>query len=206
MNNSGQAMVEAVFSILFTTIIMFGFLQVCIIIVDDMTANEAAFRAMRSAAVAGKSERSKVARDWAKKHLRIFYPMAEFDEGGFLSSFVLSTNDEVKEFFNRTKGSQETETPDISSNEGITLWHGSKTTKDFSGKSLSKQTVKIYYFTKVMFGKLIAPKNSKDNVLQSGAKRYQSARSRMFPSPDEDFYYKAYPDGKRFEDSVGSIH
>jgi Tfp pilus assembly protein PilV len=50
-NNKGQSMLEALFVVVFTTVIMFAFIQICIMTVDDMIANEAAFVAMRSAAV-----------------------------------------------------------------------------------------------------------------------------------------------------------
>ncbi|MDR3275012.1 MAG: hypothetical protein LBS81_03390 [Endomicrobium sp.] len=44
-----------------------------------------------------------------------------------------------------------------------------------------------------MFGSLVAKDNSFKN------KRYQSSRNRMIPSPDEKYYYKAFPGGKNFE-------
>jgi hypothetical protein len=202
-NNSGQAMLEAVFTIIFITVIMFAFLQICIIVVDDMTANEAAFSAMRSAAVTKSKIRADEAEQWGKKYLRIFYPFASFDGGGRLSSFSFSDKNTVEKYLlgNQSEESLDSgESAADNSDRAVTLWSGDKKTKDYSGKSLTKQTVKIYYFTRVMFGKLTAPSNSKKYFLETGARRYQSSRSRMFPSPDEEFYYKAYPDGEKFKD------
>jgi hypothetical protein len=207
--NAGQAMVEAVFTVLFMTIIMFAFLQICIIAVDDMTANEAAFVGMRSAAVSPRSDRAKEAEKWAKKHLTLFYPFNAAGSFLGLSSFALSDKNTVDRFFTNSAAEGEEETLNEESNDGskaITIWDGEKKTRDFSGASLTKQTVKIYYYTKVMFGSLTAPKNSTKRFGENGARRYQSARSRMFASPDEDYYYKAYPGADKFKDySVGSL-
>ena len=205
--NDGQAMIEAVFTVLFMTIIMFAFLQICIIAVDDMTANEAAFVAMRSAAVTPSRDRAKEAESWAKKHLNLFYPFNAAGSFLGLSSFALSDKNTVDKFFTNSDGGEETlneESGDGS--KAITIWDGEKKMKDFSGSALTKQTVKIYYYTKVMFGSLTAPKNSKKRFGENGSRRYQSARNRMFPSPDEDYYYKAYPGAQKFKDySVGSL-
>jgi hypothetical protein len=193
-------MVEAVITIVFMTVIMFAFLQVCIIVVDDMTANEAAFRAGRSAAVSEKSERAKTAEDWAKKHLRLFYNIDGISSFFRDSSFVLSSNDKVSRFFGR--GGKSDESVDESSGKSITVWNGRKSFEDFSGNSVVKQTIKIYYYTKVMFGSLTAGKNSERSFFAKKDERYQSARFRIIPSPDEEFYYKAFPDGEDFEESM----
>jgi hypothetical protein len=196
----GQSLVEAVFTVLFLTIIMFAFIQVCVIVVDDMTANEAAFVAVRSAVVTESRFRAEDSQKWAKKHFLLFYPFNGIDVLG-RTSFGLSDKDTVEKYFGQNSDDESLdERAQNSDSNAITIWDGEKKTKDYSGKSLSKKTVKIYYFTKVMFGALTAPKNSKKYWGQSGRRRYQSARARMFPSPDEDFYYKAYPDGERFKD------
>jgi hypothetical protein len=71
-SNKGQSMLEALFVIAFTTIIMFAFIQICIMSVDDMIANEAAFVAMRSAAVTKSKFRAKEAEERVKNYLAFF--------------------------------------------------------------------------------------------------------------------------------------
>ncbi|MDR2773073.1 MAG: pilus assembly protein [Elusimicrobiota bacterium] len=199
-NNRGQAMIEAVVTIVFITIIMFSFLQICIIVVDDMTANEAAFVAMRSAAVTPSQSRSKEAKSRAENYLMLFYPFSAIDSAGIVSNFAFSDKNEVEKYFAADNNGETLEDSAKDSKDAVTLWNGEKKTKDYSGSYITKQTVKIYYFTRTMFGSLTAPKNSKKHFFESGRRRYQSARNRMFPSPDEKFYYKAYPNGERFKD------
>jgi hypothetical protein len=195
-NNKGQSMVEALFVIVFTTIIMFAFIQVCIMVVDDMIANEAAFVAMRSAAVTKDKFRSKEVKERAQRYLAFFYPGIIFGTNVFNSSrFVLSDKKTVEKCFNKTDGRDISDSivEGNGGSESITIWKGKKKFRDYSGKSISKNTVKMYYFTRVMFGSLVAHGNSFKN------KRYQSSRNRMIPSPDEKYYYKAFLGAKCFE-------
>ncbi|MDR3275011.1 MAG: hypothetical protein LBS81_03385 [Endomicrobium sp.] len=68
-NNKGQSMLEALFVVIFITVIMFAFIQICIMGVDDMIANEAAFVAMRSSAVTKSRVRVNEAENRVKNYL-----------------------------------------------------------------------------------------------------------------------------------------
>ena len=212
--NSGQSMVEALFVVVFTTIVMFCFLQICIMAVDDMTANEAAFVAMRSAVVTrGEENRRKEAKKRVENYMLIFYPFTLIDAGSnLIGSFGYSDKKTVKPFFIKTNRSN-SEDDDVSeqeeNNSSATLYNYNRIvnrrTKDYSGTYLSPHTVKIYYFTRVMFGHIFAKNTSerdwKDIVIgRGGSRRYNSARIRMIPSPDSAYYEKAYPGAKKFDE------
>ena len=189
-NSSGQALLEALFVVVFTTIIMFCFLQVCIMAVDDMSANEAAFVGMRSAAVTkgNVSKKSKEARDWIDRYLLVSY-------GANFAPFSFSDKNTVAPFYQRQGAGEDGENEEGQEGaQAVTIWtSGSKTAKDLSGHTIQKHTLKIYYFTRVIFGKITAPQTSRQG------RRYQSSRSRMIPSPDEDYYDKAYPGARKFD-------
>lgn len=213
--SSAQSLVEALFVVVFTTIIMFSFLQICIMVVDDMTANEAAFSAMRSAAVTKNDKRQEEAENRIKNYYGKYYLLGKylgFNED-ITGSFGFSTKEEVAPFYNRresnNESSQNEQSSEVSDNF-VTVWpkypSQVKHTESFSGEFISKQTVKLYYYTKVMFGSLTAPKTSKPGsffekyiLKRTGRRRYQSARCRMVPSPDSEFYYKAYPGANNFD-------
>ncbi|MDR2251416.1 MAG: hypothetical protein LBD98_01065 [Endomicrobium sp.] len=189
-------MLEALFVVAFTMIIMFAFIQICIMTIDDMIANEAAFVAMRSAAVTKSKFRTKEAEERVKNYLAFFYPGIVFGTSAFnLSRFVLSDKKIVERYFKRTDSCGESENIVESgdSDKSVTIWKGKKKFKDCSGKNITKETVKTYYFTRVWFGSLVAKDNSFKN------RRYQSSRNRMIPSPDEKYYYKAFLGAKSFE-------
>jgi hypothetical protein len=194
--DKGQTLLEALFVIVFTTIIMFAFLQVCIIVVDDMIANEAAFVAARSASVTESKFRLKEVQSRVKSYILFFYPLAIFSNSNFnLSHFVFVNKSDFEKNFKTFNSEREKEMSykEVSDNENfITIWKGQKKTKDYSGRELSKETVKIYYFTRILFGNLVAKNNSVKN------KRYQSARNRIVPSPDQSYYFKAFPGAKKF--------
>jgi hypothetical protein len=179
-SNKGQSMVEALFVVVFTTVIMFAFIQICIMTVDDMVANEAAFVAMRSAAVTKSTFRAKEAKERVQNYLTFFYPGIVFSASGFTSSrVVLSDKKSVERYFNKTDGCGESENI-IESEDAcryVTIWKGKKKFKDYSGKNISKETTKIYYFTRGMFGSLRAKKDLFKN------RRYQSSRNRKIPTP-----------------------
>jgi hypothetical protein len=206
-NSSGQALLEALFVVVFTTIIMFCFLQVCIMAVDDMTLNEAAFVAARSAAVTkgGQQKRRDEAELWAKNYLLLFYPWSFSGITSQLKgSFVFSDSDAVSSHYQDARNSddegEEEETNGQDSGDPVTYWGASLGNfKDYSGRSVQKYTAKIYYYTKIMFGSIVA-KNMSTRSLFGGANRYASSRSRMIPSPDQEYYGKAYPGANKFKD------
>jgi len=198
----GQSLLEALFVVIFTTVIMFVFIQICIITVDDMIANEAAFVAMRSAAVTETKWRSKEVQDRVKNYFMFFYPTVIFGKSNFNPShFVFSDKKTVEKYLRGIDSDNEVGDETVITDDNFlnpedsyaSIWRGEKTTKDYSGRSIAKETVKIYYFTRVLFGYLVSNSNSFRN------KRFQSARNRMFPSPDEDYYYKAFPGARKFE-------
>ncbi|MDR2191451.1 MAG: hypothetical protein LBO62_01020 [Endomicrobium sp.] len=209
-SSSGQALLEALFVAVFTTIIMFCFLQVCITVVDDMTLNEAAFVGMRSAAVTkgGETKRREEAEKWIKNYLLLFYP---FSVSGITSqlkgSFVFSNYKTVAPYYqnarsdNSNGGEEDGEEMNAQDDgEPVTYWGGSLgNIKDYSGRTLKKYTAKIYYYTKIMFGSIVSKQMSKRSLFGSNA-RYSSSRSRMIPSPDENYYSKAYPQAAKFKD------
>jgi hypothetical protein len=224
-NNYGQSMVEALFVVVFTTIVMFAFLQICIMVVDDMTANEAAFVAMRSAAVTERSERQSEAEGRVKSYYNYYYyffsNMPNSAAIALGRSFNFSDKSTIKRFYARNTNNTQEQSSDGNEDsgagdnaeaegQGVTIWPQSnsnvKYTRDFSGNALYKNTVKIYYFTRVMFGWLVAAETSErtwaDRFIAGigSRRRYQSARSRMMPSPDENFYYKAYPGARKFDE------
>ena len=231
----GQSMIEALFVVVFTTIIMFAFLQVCIMAVDDMTANEAAFVGMRSAAVTIKTHRQDEAKKRVEKYFNIFYfsifnPIGSIWNGPKIpdspGSFKYSDKQTVKPYFipNSSSGNSGNEEEQSGSeredkNSFVTAWHDTNEryiSTDYSNYyKVQACTVKIYYFTRVMFGSLVASRTSnakrktindfitigKDRAFGiSGNRRYQSARSRMISSPDSKYYYKAYPGAKKFDE------
>jgi hypothetical protein len=193
----GQALVETLFVILFITIIMFAFLQICIITVDDMVANEAAFVSARSVAVTESKFRLKEAKYKAESYMLFFYPLSLFANNKFNPShFVFVSRKDFERYFS-TSDVENTEDnvlyEDCSGTKNfVTLWKGRKKIKDYSGKELCKETIKIYYFTRIFFGYLVAKNNSVKN------RRYQSARNRIIPSPDEAYYFKAFPGARKF--------
>ncbi|MDR1196083.1 MAG: hypothetical protein LBL00_06385 [Endomicrobium sp.] len=208
-NNSGQSLVEALFVVTFTTIIMFAFLQVCIIVVDDMTANEAAFVAMRSAAVTKSNDRKQEAQDRVRTYLLLFYPISSLQNKFNPGNLVYSNKTTVaKRLRNRDDDTYYDDyEEDESDADGVTLEDSDRNRvdenrqqyKDYSGRVIEAYTTKFYYFTRVLFGSLVAKFNSKRDYPYGGARRYQSSRNKMVPSPDEDFYDKAYPGAEKFK-------
>ncbi|MCL2390269.1 MAG: hypothetical protein FWD54_00215 [Endomicrobia bacterium] len=205
-NSAGQSLIEALFVVVFTTIIMFAFLQVCIMVVDDMTLNEAAFVAMRSAAVTKASDRAKEAEKWAKNYLRPVYYSFFSNPENPLSSGSLRYSDKktVWEYYRKNGNPNEDEEELESENgasEAFEVYakasidaEQKEWDKDYSGHVIRPHTAKIYYYTKIMFGSLVAKNTSNKN------RRYQSSRSRLVPSPASDYYYKAYPGAKNFDE------
>ncbi len=195
-------MLEALFVVFFTTVIMLCFVQICIIVVDDMTANEAAFVAARSAAVTPRYKRKTVAEEKALNYLRYY----SFTPESF-ANIMPSDKATVEQFFTRRSGSAQDEDEVLDESGGgsknfLTLWvpqNAANKRSDYLGHSMTKSTVKIYYYTRVMFRSLVAWFNYKKDPL-GGNKRFQSARNRFVGSPDVLYYYKAYPGAKKFDE------
>ncbi|AKL97664.1 hypothetical protein [Endomicrobium proavitum] len=215
-NNSGQSMIEALFTVVFTTVIMFCFLQLCIMIVDDMTANEAAFVAMRSAAVTkgtagvANNEKAKEAKERVENYMMFFYPLSKAGKsGGNPSKFVYSDINTVKPYFQSSDrdedagdGDEDADDGEDETGESVKIYvnkDSGHNAKDYSGHRIRSHTTKIYYFTRIMFGSIVAKTVSVKDRFFSGSKRYASARSRMVPSPDAAYYNKAYPGAQNFE-------
>lgn len=203
-NNRGQSLLEALFVVVFTTIIMFAFLQLCIMVVDDMIANEAAFVGMRSAAVTKGSENTK--KEEAKKrinaYLFIHYPLASVNSKFSPNKFVFSDKKTVEKYFKNNSSPEEEEESESESSDYITIWTNTNKnyfSTDLSGNKITARTTKVYYFTRIMFGSLVAKFKSERDRLYNGSRRYQSSRSRMVPSPDSAYYNKAYPGAKNFD-------
>jgi hypothetical protein len=189
-NNLGQAMLESLIVISFISIFALAFIQLCLIVIDDISANEAAFTAMRSAAVTKQKFRAKEAKDRAQKYLLSFYPLSINSKG-----IIWTDRSLVEQFFKRGQGSDGEVIEDSQDDlHFIAIWSGRKKAKDYGGNEIKKQTVKIYYYTRVIFGSLFP------NTIRN--RRFQSSRNRMLPSPDEDFYDKAYPNAKKFKDEL----
>ncbi|MDR2437692.1 MAG: hypothetical protein LBD17_06510 [Endomicrobium sp.] len=144
-NNSGQSILEALFVVVFTTIIMFAFIQICIMVVDDMIANEATFVAMRSATVTKSKFHTKEVKERVQKYLTSFYPGIIFGATTFNPSrFILSDRNSVERYFNKTDrcGESENITENDDTSKCVTIWKGKKKFKDYSGKNIAKETTK----------------------------------------------------------------
>ena len=219
-------MVEAIFVVFFTTMIMFAFLQICIMVVDDMTANEAAFVAMRSAAVTMRSKREEEAASRVNTYMFLYHPFA-FAKIAGKGSFIYSDKKTVEQYFERNNNEEDVEESETTSEQGgndddksVTVYNnvrkGRTRYKDYSDNYIEANTAKFYYYTRVMFGSLVAKKtsNARRKTLKDfatieedrrvwhigGYRRYQSARNRMVPSPDvRDYGAKAYRGAEKFK-------
>ena len=230
-NRRGQSMLEALFVVVFTTIIMFAFLQICIMVVDDMTANEAAFVAMRSASVTMRSKREEEAKSRIDTYMLFYYPFSRAVTGitpNPFSSFVYSDRRTVEEYYRPTGNSNDSneenetvlEQGGNNASGSVRVYNnkrvGRPDYKDYSGNLIEANTAKFYYYTRVMFGSLVAKRTSNARWTSlndfttktadkaagvGGNRRYQSARSRMVPSPDiRDYGDKAYRGAEKFKD------
>ena len=213
-NNRGQTMAEALFVVFFTTVIMFAFLQICIVVVDDMTANEAAFVAMRSAAVTMRSKREEEAKSRVDIYMFLYHPISSDKSIINPGNFVYSDKKTVEEYLGsigNSNNEEDVEESETTSEQGgndddksVTVYNnlrpGRIKYKDYSGNLIEANTAKFYYFTRVMFGSLVAKFTSKKDVLFKGYRRHQSARNRMVPSPDiRDYGDKAYRGAEKFK-------
>jgi hypothetical protein len=197
-NNRGQSMLESAFVVVFISLIMLAFVQIIINVTYDLMANETAFVALRSAAVTKTSDRMKEAKSRSTTYF-LWYGLLPIPYTSVLDRpFGTSTRDSVASYYKRDGANQRT---DYTTDGYLSM--GSvdkdKSFKDFSGKKVSAQILQVYYASKTLLGKLTAPTTSSKNLLGGGYTRYQASRAALVPSPDEDYYYKAYPGAKKFD-------
>ena len=168
-NNKGQTLIEALIVCMLVTALMFGLIQVCILVVNDMLYNEVSFSATRAVAVTDKKDIQNFSKQTVNKLLIT---------SGLTSGLLFSDVEQD----GRDSNEEQSKT---------TNWQGTilgENIVDHSGTNIKKYNVKVNYKTKVMFYKLFG-----------GHKfREQSARARMIKSPDAKYYYKAYPNAKKF--------
>lgn len=162
----GQAMVESMFIVLVLTAVFFAALQLCIMAVDDMVCNEAAFSALRVGIVTPARQLSKTVKETA---------------------FILllpHVNSALSIIPGETK-----------------IWHekiAGKDMRDHGGNVVHKYDINVYYTMRLMFSSLLRPLNRA--VLLGGGIPFveRTASARLVKSPDEEFYYKAYPGARPF--------
>ncbi|MCX5778955.1 MAG: hypothetical protein NTU66_07065 [Elusimicrobia bacterium] len=157
----GQALVESLFITVIITAVFFAAVQLCIMAVDDMLCNEAAFSAIRAGVVTPARDM----RDVVKKVSDTILLPHSYTR----LSIILDDN---------------------------TLWHDTiagQDIRDHGGAAVQKYDVGIKYTVRIMFASLMQPFTQ--SVFFSGGKRTLSrvASARMVKSPDEEYYYKAYP-------------
>ncbi|HBU68753.1 MAG TPA: hypothetical protein DEE98_00035 [Elusimicrobia bacterium] len=167
-NSRGQALVESLLIAVILTAAVFAAFQLCVIAVNDMIFNEAAFAAMRSAAVSqGHEHAEKQARATAKMIL--------------LPHFAASSNNLVNYSVR------------LWDNEPL-----GKNMLDHSGTPVIKCNTNIEYSTKIMFASLIKPFHNFSFFSGGNPLISQTARARLIQSPDRDYYYKAFPGADNF--------
>jgi len=196
--SSGQALLEALFVVVFTTIIMFCFLQICIMVVDDMTLNEAAFVGMRSAAVirGGAETKTKEAKKWVENYLLLFYPLSFNNTmSKYFGNFAFSDYYTVAPYYRKARGLPEEEISE-DRDKAVTVSLNQTAHKDYSDHYVYTATAKIYYSTRVMFRRIVASQMFDPNMNI----RYSSSRSRLISTPDSEYIYKAYPGARKFDE------
>ncbi|MDR3244176.1 MAG: hypothetical protein LBT79_05450 [Elusimicrobiota bacterium] len=198
-NNAGQAMIESAFVVLFISVIMLCFIQILVSVTNDLIANEAAFVSMRSAAVTKSSDRI----DEAKKRSAAYFlwygilPIPLIPIGDSFT-YGMSTRDAVSPYYKRD-GANASQSGGDNSYISMVAIDKNKSFTDYSNKTINAQILQIYYATKVFMGSLTASGISAINFWGSGSIRYEASRSALVPSPDEDYYYKAFPGAKNFD-------
>jgi hypothetical protein len=162
----GQALVESLFITVIMTAVFFAALQLCIMVVDDMICNEAAFSAMRAGVVTPARNLSATVKNVSENML--------FPHTYTHKSITLDES---------------------------TLWHDTiagQDIRDHSDRAVEKYDVGIQYSIHIMFASLLQPFSQ--SVFFGGGRRVieRVASARMVKSPDEDYYYKAYPNAQPF--------
>jgi len=85
----------------------------------------------------------------------------------------------------------------------VSVWEKNplgKAAKDYANQDILAYTTRIQFFTRLMFSSLLNPFHMFS--FYSGGNPYfeQISRARMVKSPDEKYYWKAYPDAKNFNE------
>jgi len=169
--NSGQTLIEGLIVCMLVTALMFGLIQVCILVVNDMLYNEVSFFATRAVSVT----KEKDIQNFSKKTVNKLLITS-----GLVSGLLFADIEQDS----RNSDEEKSKT---------TNWEGTilgENIVDHDGTNIKKYNVKINYKTRLMFYKLFG-----GNLF-----RQQSARARMIKSPDIKYYDKAYPDAKTFSE------
>lgn len=166
---SGQTLIEALIVCMLITVLMFGLIQVCIMVVDDMLYNEVSFSATRAVAVTKQQDIQKFSKQTVNKLLIA---------SGLVSGLLFADIEQD----GRDSDDEKTKT---------TNWQGTvlgQNIVDHSGTNIKKYNVKVNYKMRLMFYKSLCGRFFRE----------QSSRARMIKSPDIKYYDKAYPNAKSF--------
>ncbi len=166
----GQAMIETLIITVIITAFMFAAMQLCVTVIDDMTANEAAFASMRVVCVAPSRAVQERANEAANQ--------------------LLGWN-----FFSGRNNFLPFTTEARVWNETI---NGHQEMRDHSGVQIRKFTTGVRYAVSVMFPSLFQPFHHFTFFSGGNPILERRARARMVRSPDETYYYRAYPGGRPF--------
>ncbi len=173
---SGQAMLESMVVVLIVCVFIFGLMQLSLIATTYMSGYDAVQAAIRSRIVNGEGENPEEISRWVGRVVLLgtqFKKLVLLGPGGIYP---------LVDFFYK----------DVITNK-----------KDYGNKPIKIVTVKFTYLEKLIFAFLFRPANSstqgtffydRDNT--SSLPAFMNPRvtfSRMVISPDEKFYYKAYP-------------
>ncbi|MFC1501666.1 hypothetical protein ACFL58_04380 [Elusimicrobiota bacterium] len=149
----GQAMVETLLITVFATFLVLAGIQLAILIMYDLTYNEAGFAASRTAMVTpSENRRDKVKREAISILSRLISPRQST-----FSTRVISER--------------------ISSN---------------TGDQIEVLDICLDYNVRIIFGKFFSPLGIDISYIR------RKSNSRIIPSPDPEYYNKAYPNGPRF--------
>ncbi|MCK5534426.1 hypothetical protein KAI68_04855 [bacterium] len=173
---SGQAMVEAMAVVLIICAFVFGLMQLALIGTTYMSGYDAVQAAIRSRIVNGNGENSEIISRWVGRVVLLstqFRKLVLFGPGGIYPRVDFSYKDVI---------------------------NGKK---DYADKPIKIVTTKLIYLEKLIFAFLFRPVNSSPGgtIFYNGFHTaslppFMKPRitfSRMVISPDENFYYKAYP-------------
>jgi hypothetical protein len=171
LNNKGQALIETVMVVTGVTIILFATIQICIIVVDQLICNEAAFQVARSLTVCeikGKDERKVL----PKQAALVVVPILGLQLSLNNLQFVPTGID-----FKKNPNSL-----------GI----------DNENMNITAYNIDLHYLVNTMVIKLIDPLSQSSYSYNGINLLKQYVRARMVKSPDETYYRKAYKDAQPF--------
>jgi hypothetical protein len=160
-------MIETLFISVIVVAALFASIQLCIITVNALICNEAAFAAMRIGAVSGGDQLQENVKDAVQALLLPHYATAGRN---FLQHETTCWNNTI---------------------EG-------EPAPDHANNAILKYNTNITYSTHILFPSLLQPFSRL--VFFSGGNSIldQTARARMVKSPDEKYYYRAYPKARCF--------